>query len=65
MPSSHPPDASTVGPHPSFIEIAKAYIFQPAIQHCLNAAAVSEAKDDGYRLQGVAFIDNTRKYLKL
>jgi len=65
MTSSNPPEASVVGPHPSFIEIAKAYVFQPAIQDCLNAAGVSEAKDDSIRLQGVAWIDNTRKYIKL
>lgn len=65
MPSSNSIDAAVVGPHPSFIEIAKAYVFQPTIQECLDAAGVSEAKDDSIRLQGVAWIDSTRKYMKL
>lgn len=54
-----------VGPHPSFIEIAKPYVFEPKIRECLAAAGVSEAKDDGIRLQGVAWIDSVRKAMHL
>ena len=57
-------DASR-GPHPSFIETAKPYIFQSQIQECLAAAGISEAKDDGIKLQGIAWIDNVRKALHL
>lgn len=54
-----------VGPHPSYIEIAKPYVFQATIQECLAAAGVSEAKDDSIRLQGVTWIDSARKALQL
>lgn len=53
------------GPHPSYIEIAKPYIFQSAIGEALTSAGVSEARDDGIRLQGIAWIDNVRKALHL
>ena len=56
---------SHVGPHPSYIEIAKPYIFEPKIKECLTAAGVSEAKDDSIRLQGVAWIDSVRKAMHL
>ena len=58
-------DTGHVGPHPSYIEIAKPYIFQPKIKDCLDAAGVSEAKDDSIRLQGVAWIDSVRKAMHL
>ena len=58
-------DAASVGPHPSHIEIAKPYIFQHTITACLDAAGVTEAKDDSIRLQGVAWIDSVRKALHL
>lgn len=54
-----------VGPHPSYIEIAKPYIFEPKIKECLIGAGVSEAKDDSIRLQGVAWIDSVRKAMHL
>ena len=54
-----------VGPHPSYIEIAKPYIFEPKIKECLAAAGLSEAKDDNIRLQGVAWIDSVRKAMHL
>ena len=58
-------DPASVGPHPSHIEIAKPYIFQHTITACLDAAGVTEAKDDSIRLQGVAWIDSVRKALLL
>ncbi len=54
-----------VGPHPSYIEIAKPYIFESKIRECLAIGGVSEAKDDSIRLQGVAWIDGVRKALHL
>ncbi len=53
------------GPHPSYIQIAKPYVFDHRVQECLQAAAVTEAKEDSIRLQGVAWIDSTRKALHL
>ena len=54
-----------VGPHPSYIEIAKPYVFESKIRECLTIGGVSEAKDDSIRLQGVAWIDSVRKTLHL
>ncbi|KAF2837165.1 cyclin-like protein [Patellaria atrata CBS 101060] len=58
-------DQDLIGPHPSFIEVAKPYIFQQRIQDCLFAIGMTEAKDDNVRLQGVAWIDNVRKSMQL
>ncbi|KAK7518058.1 cyclin [Phyllosticta citriasiana] len=58
-PNGHP------GPHPSFIEVAKPYIFQQKIEHYLAAIGMTEAKEDGIRLQGVKLIDDVRKALQL
>lgn len=54
-----------VGPHPSFIEVAKPFIFEQRLQGCMNAIGMTEAKEDAIRLQGVAWIDNVRRSLQL
>ncbi|KAL9084157.1 MAG: hypothetical protein Q9165_008205 [Trypethelium subeluteriae] len=53
------------GPHPSFIEVAKPYIFEQELQESLTALGVSEQREDQMRLQGVAWIDRVRKALLL
>ena len=53
------------GPHPSFIQVAKPYVFEHKIQECMTAIGVSEAKEDNIRLQGVAWIDSARKAMQL
>jgi CTD kinase subunit beta len=58
-------EANPPGPHPSYIQIAKPYIFQHTIQQCLDLAGSSVAKDDSIRLQGVAWIDSVRKAMHL
>lgn len=63
--TNQPADTNTVGPHPSFIQIAKPYIFQHTIQQCLIIAGSSDAKDDSIRLQGIAWIDSVRKAMHL
>jgi CTD kinase subunit beta len=60
-----PAIASRVGPHPSYIEVAKPYILQSAVQRCLVDLAMSDAKEDAVRLQGVAYIDQVRRELQL
>ena len=62
---AEPMDNGHVGPHPSYIEIAKPYMFEPQIKEYLIVAGVSEAKDDSIRLQGVAWIDSVRKAMHL
>ncbi|KAF1361340.1 cyclin-like protein [Lizonia empirigonia] len=66
-PSATPSElgSSRVGPHPSYIEIAKPYILQSRIQTCLTALQMSDAKEDAVRLQGVAWIDAVRRALSL
>jgi len=54
-----------VGPHPSYIRVAKPYIFEEKLQECMAVTGVTEAKEDNIRLQGVAWIDNLRKALHL
>jgi CTD kinase subunit beta len=60
-----PASSARVGPHPSYIEVAKPYILQSAIQRCLVDLAMTDAKEDAVRLQGVAYIDQVRRALQL
>ena len=54
-----------VGPHPSYIQVAKPYIFEEKLQECMAVTGVTEAKEDNIRLTGVAWIDSLRKALHL
>ena len=58
-------ESERVGPHPSYIEIAKPYILQSRVQKCLTEIHMSDAKEDAVRLQGVAWIDQVRRALQL
>ncbi|XPS78603.1 Beta-glucosidase [Ascochyta lentis] len=58
-------ESSRVGPHPSYIEIAKPYILQSRIQTCLTSLSMTDAKEDAVRLQGVTWIDAVRRALSL
>jgi CTD kinase subunit beta len=60
-----PTERERVGPHPSYIEIAKPYILQSRIQRCLAEINMLNDKDDPVRLQGVAWIDQVRRALQL
>ncbi|KAL9103756.1 MAG: hypothetical protein Q9163_001215 [Psora crenata] len=53
------------GPHPSFIEVAKPFIFESKVHECLVRAKVSESEDAKVRLQGIAWIDSVRKAMHL
>jgi CTD kinase subunit beta len=64
-PVASPSERERVGPHPSYIEIAKPYILQTRIQKCLAEINMSDAKEDAVRLQGVAWIDQVRRALQL
>lgn len=63
--TSNQAENGNIGPHPSFIEVAKPYIFEQRLQGCLNAIGMTEAKEDANRLQGVMWIDNVRRSLQL
>jgi hypothetical protein len=51
--------------HPSFIQIAKPYIFEQTIQKCIAAMEVNPLREESMRLQGVTWIDNVRRALNL
>lgn len=51
--------------HPSFIQVAKPYIFEQTIQQCIAAMGVNSLREEGLRLQGVTWIDNVRRVLYL
>ena len=59
------PDSQKVGPHPSYVELRRQFITEETIQDFFSNARITEAKEDSMRLQGVAWIDNVRKALKL
>ena len=54
-----------LGPHPSYIEVAKPYIFENSIHEALTAGGVAETRDDKARLEGIAWIDSVRRALHL
>ncbi|KAJ6127396.1 cyclin [Penicillium sp. IBT 18751x] len=51
--------------HPSFIQVAKPYVFEQTIQDCIQAMGVNPMREENLRLQGVSWIDNVRKVLHL
>ncbi|KAL8990086.1 MAG: hypothetical protein Q9177_001172 [Variospora cf. flavescens] len=58
--ASEPPEIPHPGPHPSYIQIAKPYIFESKIQECLLVAGVTETRDDSIRLQAVTWMDSVK-----
>lgn len=51
--------------HPSFIQVARPYMFEQTIQDCVQAMGMNPMREEGVRLQGVSYIDNVRKVLHL
>ncbi|KAI9850715.1 MAG: RNA polymerase II C-terminal domain kinase beta subunit [Thelocarpon superellum] len=45
--------------------VAKPYVFESTVQECMAANGANEVKEDSFRLQGVAWIDNVRRALQL
>ena len=66
-----PPDMSVktadgrIAPHPSYIEVAKPFIFEQNIRECLTVGGLPENRDDKIRLEGITWIDSVRKALHL
>ena len=54
-----------LGPHPSYIEVAKPFVFENKIQECLVTSGLAESRDDKIRLEGISWIDSVRKALHL
>jgi hypothetical protein len=63
--SRHEAVTGAVGPHPSFIQVAKPYVFEHKIRDSMAMTGVKEAKEDSMRLQGISWIDSVRKALQL
>ena len=58
-------ERSSIGPHPSFVQLATPYLSESHIQASLRDVGSDEARDISLRLQGVAWIDNVRRALQL
>lgn len=64
-PDAEPAPQETPMPHPSFIQVAKPYVFEQTIQDCIAALGVDPLREESLRLQGVAWIDSVRRALHL
>jgi hypothetical protein len=53
------------GPHPSYVQVAKPYVFEQELQQCQQRIGATESQEDVKRLQGVAWIDSVRRALQL
>lgn len=60
-----PSDPNPPPIHPSFIQVARPFVFEETIQGCLDAMGVNRTREESLRLLGVAWIDNVRRALHL
>lgn len=65
-------ERKVIGPHPSTIRVSAPYITQSAVEKRLQPPGldaqernIAEAREDGFRLQGVTWLDNVRRALQL
>jgi CTD kinase subunit beta len=59
------PAADPPGPHPSYIQVAKPFVFEQKVQGQIIATGANPAREDNFRLQGVQWIDEVRRALQL
>jgi len=59
------PISQQIGPHPSFLQVAKPFVFEQTIQKCMKATGTDEAREDANRLQGVSYIESVRHAMQL
>jgi CTD kinase subunit beta len=64
-PATVAPPADPPGPHPSYIQVAKPFIFEQKVQGQIIATGANPAREDNFRLQGVQWIDEVRRALQL
>ncbi|KAJ5477326.1 hypothetical protein N7539_007470 [Penicillium diatomitis] len=62
-PAPRTPDPPRI--HPSFIHVAKPYIFEEIIQGCIAATGGNHTREELLRLQGISWIDSVRTALNL
>lgn len=53
------------GPHPSYIQVAKPFVFEQKIRSQIIATGTNPAREDSNRLQGIQWIDEVRRALQL
>lgn len=64
-PAPEPAQANPTGPHPSFIQVAKPYMFQQCVTSKLMTIGTNPTREDQFRLQGVTWINDVRIALQL
>ncbi|CAG8956952.1 hypothetical protein HYFRA_00012003 [Hymenoscyphus fraxineus] len=64
-PTPNTSNAPPTGPHPSYIQVAKPYLFQQQLQSQLVALGANPTREDNFRLQGVQWINEVRTALQL
>ncbi|ESZ93336.1 hypothetical protein SBOR_6263 [Sclerotinia borealis F-4128] len=64
-PVPEPAQANPPGPHPSFIQVAKPYMFQQQVNSKLMTIGTNPTREDQFRLQGVTWINDVRIALQL
>jgi hypothetical protein len=64
-PATAVPPADPPGPHPSYIQVAKPFLFEQKVQSQIIATGANPAREDTFRLQGVQWIDEVRRALQL
>lgn len=64
-PNPNPAQANTIGPHPSFLQVAKPYMFQQVITWKLITIGTNPSREDQFRLLGVTWINDVRIALQL
>ncbi|KFY31362.1 hypothetical protein V494_07966, partial [Pseudogymnoascus sp. VKM F-4513 (FW-928)] len=65
MAKAEVPYSQKLGPHPSYIQVAKPFVFEQKIQGQIIATGANPQREDTFRLQGVQWIDDTRRALQL
>lgn len=64
-PAPEPTQVIPTGPHPSFIQVAKPYMFQQHVNTKLMIIGANPTREDQFRLQGVTWINDVRVALQL
>lgn len=59
------PNNTLVGPHASYIQVAKPYTFQQQLEGQLVSIGANPTREDSFRLQGVQWINEVRIALQL
>ena len=64
-PAAAPAPIEAPGPHPSYIQVAKPFVFEQKVQSQIIATGANPQREDDYRLRGVQWIDDVRRALQL